>query len=247
MVGFTNWDSLEPKEHTGNQDSCVTVNSSSGFWSSTGCSSKRGRVCEEVKVALCEDGWIPSSHSQTCVMVFGQPAHWTVARKTCREHGGELVMILNKDTNRFLADQIMSLEDGVWIGFNDRLTEGSFKWLDYVEDYEFTIWADHEPAIAEDKDCVFLHKTITGNETTGYAWSVENCTKKLGFICESFPGCHLEKNGMICPKTCSAHCKGKENSCNRRTGVCSFGCEIGFHGDTCETGKTVIPNLRGQP
>ncbi|GFS24772.1 macrophage mannose receptor 1 [Elysia marginata] len=233
-VGYSNWDSLEP-HHTSDQESCVKLNYTSGLWSSYSCLDKTGFVCEKITVTLCEDGWIPSSSSQTCIKVFDQPAQWTGARRICREQGGDLITVLNESTNRFLADQIKSLDSDVWIGLNDRRTEGTFRWLDYNDQYNFTLWADHEPTNVSKKDCVLLNNTLANANRTMKAWVVEYCKRKYGFICEKFAGCHLEKTGMLCPKTCSPNCKGEDNSCNRRTGVCSFGCEVGFHGDTCET------------
>lgn len=50
--------------------------------------------------------------------------------------------------------------DELWIGFNDRKTEGLFDWSD-LSNVSFTIWEFGKPAVATDtKDCVLIRGEV---------------------------------------------------------------------------------------
>ena len=55
-----------------------------------------------VSVSLCESGWTPSNPSGTCVRVYDQTKSWVDARETCKADGGDMVIILSADMNRFV-------------------------------------------------------------------------------------------------------------------------------------------------
>lgn len=50
-----------------------------------------------------------------------------------------------------------------------------------------------------------------------------------------FTECPLGNHGPDCVYKCSAKCLG-DVACNRKTGKCDTGCDIGYTGELCETG-----------
>ncbi|GFS13826.1 multiple epidermal growth factor-like domains 10 [Elysia marginata] len=122
------------------------------------------------------------------------------------------------------TDQVKSFQHGFWIGLSDRNPPGNFQWLGYQGQIIFTHWEKGEPSQTHYRGCVQLHR-IT--------WTIRDCEHKYGFICERFAECNKEKYGILCPKPCTP-CLNINETCNRRTGQCFYGCEVGFQGATCE-------------
>jgi len=57
--------------------------------------------------------------------------YWDQAQARCAKNGGNLVTINTPAIQQFLVDALEFLQfdkHGVWIGLNDRKTEGSFEW-----------------------------------------------------------------------------------------------------------------------
>lgn len=50
-----------------------------------------------------------------------------------------------------------------------------------------------------------------------------------------FTECPLGSFGPYCVYNCSGNCLG-DVACNRTTGKCDTGCDVGHTGDLCETG-----------
>ncbi|GFS13823.1 mannose receptor, C type 1a [Elysia marginata] len=224
-VTFTNWAKNQPNI----QSSCATIEKDSAKWRDNDCTMKFRSICEVVPEKLCLDGWTPSSASQTCIKVYyHQQETWTSAREVCQQDGADLVAILNDQMEGFLEDQVKSFQHGFWIGLSDRNIPANFQWLGYQGQINFTNWGAHEPSKT---GCVELVKSV--NNRHGAVWMVQQCEKQQGFICEKFADCSKEENGMVCPDPCF-NCMELNETCDRRTGECFHGCNIGFQGEKCD-------------
>ncbi|MEL6942855.1 MAG: lectin-like protein, partial [Bacteroidota bacterium] len=73
---------------------------------------------------------------------------YTEARNLATSEGGFLPIVTSQEINDFLEDNISS---GIWIGFTDEDTEGTFVWED-GSPVSFTNWASGEPNNSGDED-----------------------------------------------------------------------------------------------
>ena len=54
-------------------------------------------------MSLCPIGWIRSTDPATCIKVHNDLVSWDDARNTCKHEGGDLVKIVNRKMNIFVA------------------------------------------------------------------------------------------------------------------------------------------------
>ncbi|KAM9845227.1 macrophage mannose receptor 1b [Aulostomus maculatus] len=153
-------------------------------WQSSTCSKKTGYICykdgaapppEHFEQGFCASPWIP--YNGHCFHLQRTAKTWNNAKAECRKEGGELVSIRNVEDQSFVISQLgYGTNDELWIGLNDRKTEGFFEWSDQTT-VSFTSWLYGSPSVFEtDKDCVLI-KGELGN------WADSPCDDKHGFIC----------------------------------------------------------------
>ncbi|GFS10579.1 macrophage mannose receptor 1 [Elysia marginata] len=87
-----------PKDFNG--EGCISLEPPSHKWTWNTCDNRKGYICEIGK--LCEDNWIQSNQSRTCVKFAEEKTGWENARNACRRQNGDLVSILNKGMKKFL-------------------------------------------------------------------------------------------------------------------------------------------------
>ncbi len=143
-----------------------------------------------------------------CYRFFGEAKNWEDAEFYCRqfatrEQCGHLVSIHNEDENTFVyelwqtslisgAERIPGLEDRInrgnslWIGSNDRETEGSRVWSDNTL-IDFLTWRSGEPnnwdwngAEPHGEDC----DSMNINANTKQRWNDAPCDFLFPFICK---------------------------------------------------------------
>jgi hypothetical protein len=108
---------------------------------------------------------------------------WTEAQAYCISKGGALVKVDDTEENQAL-DELVTESGSVWIGANDRDTEGAFRWPDgsQVVDDDASWRDDGQPNDSEGgEDCVVMD---------GGQWNDVGCDETefeglgLTFVCE---------------------------------------------------------------
>jgi len=115
---------------------------------------------------------------------------WEEARTACQGAAGDLVVVNSLQENGFLKNQMSSSHH--WIGLNDKVQEGQWRWLDQQTDPEYTNWNIGEPNNAGNTqaDCVYMYPQSYRKGR----WNAESCVINAGYICE-LP---LVSNGSSC-------------------------------------------------
>uniref|UniRef100_UPI003AAF93A9 macrophage mannose receptor 1-like n=1 Tax=Centroberyx gerrardi TaxID=166262 RepID=UPI003AAF93A9 len=210
---YLSWDSGHPLPDPGHN--CAIVDSSvQYYWQSSSCSKKLGYICYmegalpppvQVETGFCSSPWIP--YNGHCFHLQRAQKTWTDAQTECRKEGGDLASIHNVEDQSFVISQLgYATSDELWIGLNDRKTEGLFDWGDHST-VTFTSWEFGNPNVSTDQgDCVLI-RGENGN------WADR--------VCE-------EKHGFICMKRCASKPSGDELELN-------IGCKPGWkkHGSYC--------------
>ncbi|XP_047200060.1 hepatic lectin-like isoform X4 [Hippoglossus stenolepis] len=140
----------------------------------------------------CEDGWEP--HGGKCYFFSSVTSSWDQGRRQCILMRGDLVVINNREEQRFLVSRLRgkmdTLEDRFWIGLTDSKKEGEWLWVDDTRlDTSLTFWRLKEPddwkgpnpdeeAYPDGEDCVRM-----GVEDLK-SWSDGSCESHHKSICE---------------------------------------------------------------
>ncbi|KAI9544497.1 hypothetical protein NQZ68_001370 [Dissostichus eleginoides] len=127
------------------------------------------------ETGFCSAPWIP--YNGHCFNLNRTQKTWPDAQRDCRFEGGDLATIRNVEDQSFVISQLgYTSTDELWIGLNDRKTEGQFDWIDHST-VSFTSWEFGKPAVSTDiKDCVLI-RGENGN------WADRVCEEKHGSIC----------------------------------------------------------------
>jgi len=115
---------------------------------------------------------------QSCYRLVGStPLAWDDALSDCEAWGGSLASITSSDEQLFV---VALLSESTWIGGSGVGTEEFFEWAD-GEEWGFVAWADGEPSLTIDEDCVEM------NETLEFAWNNSLCDDLHAYLCERRP------------------------------------------------------------
>uniref|UniRef100_A0AAX7T5A0 Mannose receptor, C type 1b n=1 Tax=Astatotilapia calliptera TaxID=8154 RepID=A0AAX7T5A0_ASTCA len=155
------------------------------LWQSLPCSNKLGYICysKEAEEAptragtgFCSNPWI--HYNGHCFHRNQAQKTWSEAQVACHQDGGDLVSIHSVEDQSFIISQLgYTSTDQLWIGMNDRKTEGLFDWSDHST-VTFTSWEFGKPAVSSEiKDCVLM-RGENGN------WADLVCEEQHGFICK---------------------------------------------------------------
>ncbi|XP_019969273.2 macrophage mannose receptor 1b [Paralichthys olivaceus] len=154
------------------------------LWESSSCGKRLGYICYKdgvtttpplIEQGFCSSPWIP--YNGHCFHLQRSLQTWSNAQIECRKERGDLVSIRNLEDHSFVISQLgYASHDELWIGLNDRKTEGLFDWSDHST-VSFTSWEYGRPVVAtEGEDCVLI-RGEKGN------WADRSCDEKHGFIC----------------------------------------------------------------
>ncbi|XP_026229722.1 macrophage mannose receptor 1-like isoform X2 [Anabas testudineus] len=181
---YMKWDSGHPLPNPGYN--CAILDPAVQYsWQSSLCSKKLGYICyskgaeetptQAVETSFCSRPWIP--YNGHCFHINRTQKTWSEAQRQCRSEGGDLVSIRNVEDQSFIISQLgYASTDELWIGLNDKKTEGLFDWSD-SSTVSFTSWEYGKPGVGTDvKDCILI-RGENGN------WADDTCEGKHGFIC----------------------------------------------------------------
>ncbi|XP_022613796.1 macrophage mannose receptor 1-like isoform X2 [Seriola dumerili] len=181
---YMKWDSGHPLPYPGHN--CAIVDPTVQYsWQSLPCTKKVGYICytkgpeenpkQAVETGFCSSPWIP--YNGHCFHLNRTQKTWSEAQTECVHEGGDLVSIRNVEEQSFVISQLgYASTDELWIGLNDRKTEGLFDWSDHST-VSFTSWEFGKVAVSTHiKDCVLI-RGEKGN------WVDRVCDERHGFIC----------------------------------------------------------------
>lgn len=133
--------------------------------------SKSGKFANQL--VDCADTLIRNTY----VLETGAEVSWVTAQANCvSKYGTNLATIRNPKEQ----SEAIAIANGhlAWIGFNDRGTEDTFKWVSGDPSF-FTSWVEGEPNDLGGEDCVYLH--FNGK------WNDANCDHVLlnEYLCDA--------------------------------------------------------------
>lgn len=113
-----------------------------------------------------------SLYNSHCYVVNRTASTWETAQATCKNSGGTLAIITSSTENYYIYTLTQT---SVWIGANDKTSEGSFIWDDNTA-LSFSAWGAGEPNGGTSENCV---------EMTPYGyWNDAACSTTRSFVCE---------------------------------------------------------------
>ncbi|XP_060948491.1 hepatic lectin-like [Limanda limanda] len=138
----------------------------------------------------CEDGWEP--HGGKCYFFSWVTSSWTQSRTQCILMRGDLVVINNREEQRFLESRVRgkmdTYYDKFWIGLTDSKKEGEWLWVDDTRlDSSLMFWRDYEPDdwyrdYPDGEDCVMMGEK--DGATNLKSWDDQYCRTPQKYICE---------------------------------------------------------------
>uniref|UniRef100_A0AAQ6IFY1 Mannose receptor, C type 1b n=1 Tax=Anabas testudineus TaxID=64144 RepID=A0AAQ6IFY1_ANATE len=180
---YLRWSTGHPLPNPGHN--CAFLDTAEQYWQSSTCNKKMGYICyidgapptpPQIEQGFCPSPWIP--YNGHCFYLIRTSKTWSDAQKACRKEHGDLVSIRNVEDQSFVISQLgYGPSDELWIGLNDRKTEGLFDWSDQTTTVSFTSWESGNPDVLNDvEDCVLI-RGENGN------WADRSCNEKHGYIC----------------------------------------------------------------
>ncbi|XP_047195193.1 hepatic lectin-like isoform X2 [Hippoglossus stenolepis] len=134
----------------------------------------------------CEDGWEP--HGGKCYFFSSVTLTWNQSRRQCRSMRGDLVVINNREEQRFLVSRLRGKmdkpEDRFWIGLTDSKNESEWLWVDDTRlNPSLTFWRHYEPddwkePNPDGEDCVRMGVEYLKS------WSDGSCKSPHKSVCE---------------------------------------------------------------
>ncbi|XP_052473610.1 macrophage mannose receptor 1 isoform X1 [Carassius gibelio] len=200
-VVFQAWEENQPA-FKNSEERCVKMTTSQGLWETINCGDEYNFFCKRSGSPTVNSTVAPTQQPKggcapewkhfkgKCYNVKEELKTWTEARGYCRELGGDLASILNKQQQAFLSTIIREKTTDLWIGFSN-LANGRFKWTD-GSNVQFTEWAKGEPQTywhsyywtkyhhSDEQECVFMGKSSSSEFGK---WVATDCNSTHGFIC----------------------------------------------------------------
>ncbi|KAK3800516.1 hypothetical protein RRG08_048722 [Elysia crispata] len=118
--------------------------------------------------------------------MYHEKKSWRDARKTCQAVNGDLVINVDRKKLKVIEEERKKYTPAkVWIGLNDRKSEGGFRWLDEPRTANNIILDYRAPHLNNKiEDCVVL----LVSKFAQAKWDDALCGDRYKFFCEIFPG-----------------------------------------------------------
>uniref|UniRef100_A0A667Y143 Mannose receptor C-type 1 n=1 Tax=Myripristis murdjan TaxID=586833 RepID=A0A667Y143_9TELE len=108
--------------------------------------------------------------------LVAQKMKWDEARRQCQADDADLASILNPIVQASITLQIHKYKEPVWIGLNNNVTSGRFKWVDNWP-LSYTKWGTDEPK--NNYGCVYIDVDKT--------WKTAPCSNNYYSLCKKSP------------------------------------------------------------
>ncbi|XP_062251832.1 CD209 antigen-like protein C isoform X2 [Platichthys flesus] len=138
----------------------------------------------------CEDCWEP--HGGKRYFFSSDTLTWTQSRTRCKSMRGDLVVINNREEQKFLHSRLSvkmdKSEDKFWIGLTYSKNEGKWLWVDDTRlNTSLVFWRKGEPNNKKEEnpdgeDCVMMGQNK--GDTNLKIWFDKSCESFQKYICE---------------------------------------------------------------
>ncbi|KPP61268.1 C-type mannose receptor 2-like [Scleropages formosus] len=127
--------------------------------------------------------WVDGTQLTTaCYYISAEKKSWADSQLFCRERGANLVIIDSSEKQMF----VNSFKELFWIGLSDKMTEGTWKWVDGTTLLKGKgNWRNGQPDdYRKDEDCAET-QYISGDPQA--VWNDSPCNNERCWICEGRP------------------------------------------------------------
>ncbi|XP_029935851.1 macrophage mannose receptor 1 [Myripristis murdjan] len=192
-VSYTNWAKGHPTSVPDGRysfmdevfDCVIMVGSSSrqvGFWKVEDCNAQRSFICKrsiDSQIVIPPTTVVPKAFyklGNDSYKLVAQKMKWDEARRQCQADDADLASILNPIVQASITLQIHKYKEPVWIGLNNNVTSGRFKWVDNWP-LSYTKWGTDEPK--NNYGCVYIDVDKT--------WKTAPCSNNYYSLCKKSP------------------------------------------------------------
>ncbi|XP_070783907.1 macrophage mannose receptor 1 [Enoplosus armatus] len=192
-ISYTNWAKGHPISVPGGRysfmdemfDCVIMVGSTSkmkGFWKVEDCHTKRGFICKrniDSQIVVPPTTVLPKAFyklGNDSYKLVAQKMRWDEARRQCQADDADLASILSPVAQAYITLQISKYNEPLWIGLNNNVTGGRFKWVDNWL-LSYTKWGTDEPK--NNYACVYMD--------VDRKWKTGPCTDTYYSLCKRSP------------------------------------------------------------
>uniref|UniRef100_A0A672Y808 C-type lectin domain-containing protein n=1 Tax=Sphaeramia orbicularis TaxID=375764 RepID=A0A672Y808_9TELE len=136
---------------------------------------EKERVPESEKT--CPAGWRMSFCR--CYFFSSSTGPWETGRNDCKNRDADLVVIDSTEEQEF----IQGFKQEYWIGLNDLVSEGTWKWVD-GSSVTLKFWNPGEPNNGKARNGMHLYEEDCGQKTAKGKWNDRHCGVPMRWICE---------------------------------------------------------------
>ncbi|CAN9506368.1 unnamed protein product [Ophioblennius macclurei] len=188
-ISYTNWAKGHPttapdsRFFNEEQFDCVimvgSVSKIIGQWKVEDCHAKFGFICKrnvDSQIAVAPTTVVPNAFyklGNDSYKLVAQKMTWDEARRQCQADDADLASVLNPVAQAHILLQMSKHNASVWIGLNNNVTLGRFKWVDSWR-LSYTKWGNNEPR--KNFACVYIDVDKT--------WKTAPCTDTHYSICK---------------------------------------------------------------
>ncbi|CAH1795136.1 unnamed protein product, partial [Owenia fusiformis] len=180
---FVMWFDYEPNDQqspTGGEDCAVYSPYFFKGWYDRSCDSLFAYICKKPAEMGCKSGWRHNPANNACYRAYRSTVKWIAAEAYCNSMDANLVSILDQNEADWFEAYRSSISGltYIWIGLNDRETEGEWIWSDgsYIG---FLNWKLSEPNGHIASNCTQIKAINKGK------WDDISCDYENSFICEA--------------------------------------------------------------
>uniref|UniRef100_A0A673BHE3 Macrophage mannose receptor 1 n=1 Tax=Sphaeramia orbicularis TaxID=375764 RepID=A0A673BHE3_9TELE len=191
-IKYTNWAKGHPasvpdgRYAFSDEYDCVIIQGSPsksvGFWKVEDCNMDRGFICKrnvDSQIVVAPTTIQPKTFyklGNDSYKLVAQKMKWDEARRQCQADDADLASILNPIAYSYISLHISKHKEPVWIGLNNNVTGGQFKWVDNWR-MSYTKWGVDEPK--NNYGCVYMDVDMT--------WKTATCSNSYFSICKKSP------------------------------------------------------------